>query len=306
MAGIGEILDLQRRQLMGLIDLRGVGRFRRVYRQARVELETRLAALEAAGRGATFTAHQMRLVLAQTMVATGKVQAGIAANLESNSRLATTTAGRHLVGMVDSLSKRFGRVTPVIPATEVAALGGMLEGVDPMLLRRYRVSAATYGPQAISDVQKGLTQSIIQRETVDQAVNRIRGASGLFQRQAWRAERIVRTEMSYTYGVGKQRSMERLRQTVPELRRMQKRLVATFDSRTGDDSKELNGQTVDVDKPFVWVVKNSKGMPTGKVVHYMQPPNRANDREIVIPWIEGWDTAGVKHPGPIKPSVPRM
>ncbi len=289
---------------MGLIDLRGVGRFRRVYRQARVELETRLAALEAAGRGATFTAHQMRLVLAQTMMATGKVQAGIAANLESNSRLATTTAGRHLVGMVDSLSKRFGRVTPVIPATEVAAIGGMLEGVDPMLLRRYRVSAATYGPQAISDVQKGLTQSIIQRETVDQAVNRIRGASGLFQRQAWRAERIVRTEMSYTYGVGKQRSMERLRQTVPEVGKMQKRLVATFDSRTGDDSKELNGQTVDVDQPFVWVVKDSKGRPTGKVVHYMQPPNRPNDREIVIPWVKGWDAAGVKHPGPIRPSLP--
>lgn len=304
MAGIGEILDLQRRQLMGLIDLRGVGRFRKVYRQARLELETKLSALEAAGRGATFTAHQMRLVLAQTMMATGRVQAGIAANLESNSRLATTTAGRHLVGMVDSLSKRFGRVTPVIPATEVAAIGGMLEGVDPMLMRRYRVSAATYGPQAISDVQKGLTQSIIQRETVDQAVNRIRGASGLFQRQAWRAERIVRTEMSYTYGVGKQRSMDRLRQTVPELRRMQKRLVATFDSRTGDDSKELNGQTVDVDQPFVWVVKDSKGRPTGKVVRYMQPPNRPNDREIVIPWVKGWDTAGVKHPGPIRPSLP--
>ena len=299
-------MRLQRRQLMGLINLRGVGRFRRVYRTARNELEAQLAALEAAGRGQTFTAHQMRMVLAQVTMVTGKVQSGIAQNLEGNSRLATTTAGRHLVGMVDGLSRRFGRVTPVIPATEVAAIGGMLEGVDPMLLRRYRMSAATYGPQAVDSIQKGLAQSIIQRETVDQAVNRIRGSSGLFQRQAWRAERIVRTEMSYTYGLGKQRSMERLKQTVPELGKMQKRLVATFDSRTGDDSKELNGQTVDIDKPFVWVVKDSKGRPTGKVVQYMQPPNRPQDREIVIPWMEGWDTAGVKHPGPVKPSVPRM
>jgi len=98
------------------------------------------------------------------------------------------------------------------------------------------------------------------------------------------------TEMSYSFGVVKQASMEAVQQEVP---RMQKRLVATWDDRTGDDSKQLDGQTVDVNKPFVWHVKDSKGLPTGKVVYYMQPPNRPNDREVVIPWRPEWgDTIG--------------
>ena len=68
--------------------------------------------------------------------------------------------------------------------------------------------------------------------------------------------------------------------------------MATIDDRTGDDSKQLDGQTVPVDRPFVWHVKDSKGAPTGKVVYYMQPPNRPNDREVVVPWRPGWGSPG--------------
>jgi len=128
----------------------------------------------------------------------------------------------------------------------------------------------------------------------------VAGSAGLYEGQRWRAERIVRTEMSYSYGVSKQVSMGDLARQVP---RMRKRLVATHDDRTGQDSIDLDGQTVDVDKPFVWAVRDSKGRLTGKIVHYMQPPNRPNDREVVIPWLDDWSAGALGTAGPVTPST---
>jgi hypothetical protein len=103
----------------------------------------------------------------------------------------------------------------------------------------------------------------------------------------------VRTELAYSYGATNQMAMVDLRTRVPK---MQKRLVATFDDRTGQDSVDLNGQTVDVHEPFRWEVKDARGRKTGKVVLYMQPPNRPNDREVVVAWLPGWSASGL---GPV-------
>lgn len=302
MSAIREVIDLHRQQLFGLIELRGVMGFRPIYANARTELEQKLGDLARAGRGGTFEAQHLRMILAQVAGTSIRVERGIARHLEAMRPAASNTAGEHLVSAIETLGKSYGHMTPVIPAAEVATIGGMFEGVDPMLLNKYKRSAATYGPLATEQIRKGLAQSLVQRETVDQAVDRISGAHGLFEKQRWIAERVVRTETSYTYGVAKQRSMELLRErSLPKLR---KRLVATFDNRTGDDSKQLHGQTVDVTQPFTWHVKDSRGVPTGKVVHYMQPPNRPNDREIVIPWVEGWPASAIGHPGDVEPESP--
>lgn len=60
--------------------------------------------------------------------------------------------------------------------------------------------------------------------------------------------------------------------------RVYKRLAATHDKRTGDDSRLLDGQTVPLDQPFEdWWYGGT----------YDHPPNRLNDREVVTPWRPG-------------------
>ena len=56
-----------------------------------------------------------------------------------------------------------------------------------------------------------------------------------------------------------------------------------MDKRTGEDSKILarNNPIVPIDEPFV---ENS----TGKELVYMHPPNRPNDRAIMIPYRDSW------------------
>lgn len=299
---VRQIVDLHRRQLFGVIEVRGVGRMRKLYGDSRRELEDKLHALVRRGRGTTFQAQHLREVLVQVSDSVRGFETGLLEHMHDTGHMAGVLAPRHVVNMVNQLETHYGRMTPVVQATQAAVVRGVYPRVAPALLEKYRSSARLYGPQAIGAIRQGLARSIIQGETVDEAVDRVAGTDGLFNRQRWRAERIVRTEMSYSYGVTSQHAMQDLRPAVP---RLKKRLVATFDDRTGDDSKGLNGQVVDVDQPFIWEVTDSRGNKTGKVVRYMQPPNRPNDRECVVPWVDGWAPGGLASPGPVTPQVPR-
>lgn len=299
---IRELVDLHRRQLFGVIEIRGVGRMKKLYADARGELEEKLRRLTRAGKGDTFGAQHLRMVLTQVADAVASFEPKLVHHLEQTGRMAGNLAPRHLTNMVGKMESQFGRMTPVVQAAQAAVVRGAYPGVARTLLDKYRQSAKTYGPETMTAIRSGLAHSIIQEETVDEAVGRVVGTDGMFDAQRWRAERIVRTEMSYSYHVTNQHALEQLAPAVPK---MMKRLVATHDSRTGEDSVELDGQTVPVDQPFVWVVKDSKGHPTGKVVRYMAPPNRPNDRETVIPWVDGWASPSqVTDLGGVRPSVP--
>ncbi len=291
------MIGIQRRQLRGLVDVRGVERMRKIYDGARKDLRDKLADLSSRGRDQTFTAHHLRVVLVQVGDAIRQLENKMRGHLEDTGKVAAEIAPRHLFDAIEAGEKMFRGVTPVVQAAEAAVFQGLRPGLPPSLLNKYDVSVRTYGTPTISAVRDVLAGAVATGAPVDETIDRVAGTAGIFQGQRWRADRIVRTETSYSYGVVKQQTMEQLRPAVPQLL---KRLVTTFDIRTGEDSKDLNGQTVPVDQPFVWVVKNSKGVPTGKVVRYMQPPNRPNDREVVIPWLAGWSDAGLQQPGPVQ------
>lgn len=300
-----QIVDLHRRQLLGVVEIRGVGRMRKLYGEARRDLEDRLASMVSAGRGATFGAQHLRQVLVQVADVAGGFQKGLRDHLRDTGRMAAILAPRHATDTVARMEAHFGRMTPVVQAEQAALVAGVHDGVASTLLSKYDASVKTYGAQTISAIQQHLAGSILRQESLDDAVDRVAGARGLFERQRWRAERIVRTEMSYSYGLSKQRGMEALHVAVP---RLMKRLVATHDARTGEDSEDLDGQTVEVHQPFVWHVKNSRGAPTGKVVHYMQPPNRPNDREVVVEWMPEWGAAAssaIEGMGDVRAIAPR-
>lgn len=59
-------------------------------------------------------------------------------------------------------------------------------------------------------------------------------------------------------------------------------LSASFDDRTGWDSYMVHGQIRRPEEPFAWA--DAKG----HVEEYMAPPNRPNDREIVVPHALRW------------------
>jgi hypothetical protein len=88
----------------------------------------------------------------------------------------------------------------------------------------------------------------------------------------WMVDRIVRTEVATVHSSTTMAAL--LEEDEPE-DPMLKKLVAIFDKATALDSKLLHGQTRRVRDLFTDVVH-------GKM--FDAPPNRPNDREIVIGW----------------------
>lgn len=290
MSGVADMLNLHSRQLVRLREAGGVKKMRDSYEKARADLESRLAKLVKQGKGQTFTAHHMRTALVQIRQGLIEFSREMSGVLSSQARTAAELANKHHVKTIKALEKKFTGHAPVLAVEQAAVFQKVYKGVHPSLLNRFKKSEAFYTKPVVKKIRDELTQSLLSGETVDQAVERVVGVDGVFNGQRWRAERIVRTEMTHAYATVNQASMVETAKEVPGLK---KKLIATFDDRTGEDSKELHGQIQPVDQPFVWNVKNSKGVPTGEVVKYMNPPNRPNDREVAIPWRDSWAESSV-------------
>jgi hypothetical protein len=94
--------------------------------------------------------------------------------------------------------------------------------------------------------------------------------------RAYELRRIAETETSAAYNAATMQVL--LAQDVPE-DRMLKRLVASFDSRTGRDSVMLHGQVRPVRETFFDGVNGH---------FFMAPPNRPNDRELMVGQRSSW------------------
>lgn len=281
-AEIRAVLDLHRRQLFGLVEVRGVRQMRRLYASARSDLEDRLASLVRAGRGQTFGAHHLRIVLLQVTQATRAFQDSLGDHLERTGRTAANLAPRHLVDAVNRMGAHFGATTPLVHAEQAGIFAGVVPGVMPSLLDRFEVSRKLYGPPVIREIRQQLALAVLKKQPLDETVDAIAGVDGTFANARWRAERIARTETAYAYGVAQHRGMQALERRMGK--RVLKKLIETDDDREGEDSKLLHGQVRPVDEPFVYKPPpGKKGYPP-----FLMPPGRPNDRAVVIPWMADW------------------
>lgn len=88
-----------------------------------------------------------------------------------------------------------------------------------------------------------------------------------------------------TIGAYNRAGWEGLRAADDDLGDVVKVLSATFDNRTGWDSYQVHGQLRRTDEPFEW----AGGL-------YQHPPNRPNDREVVVPHRLSWPIPHELHP----------
>jgi len=222
------------------------------------ELEAQLKAL-APGR---FTTQETRVKLMQVRAVVDLLGAElgqrVGRELEDIGKVAARIGRDGLIDQIGAWADKFpGAVRRISPA-EVA--GDLL---DEGLLEYYRVSRETYGMEAISKMRGELARGIMAGQTLTQTVEALSAAVDISD---VRAERIVRTEGSFA---AHRRQIEDAKALDLGLA---KQLVTTFDDRTGEDSKFVDGQTRELDEPFT---DNE-----GRV--YQHPPNRPNDRETVV------------------------
>lgn len=250
----------------------------KLYEQSRQNLRDRLDALP----GGTFTAQQTRGTLLQVELAIREMNRILADEMSTAAEDIAGVGIDHLVVELNRFNKEFsGAVVPInLDAAVVAS------DTSNFLFNRYQTSLEAYGQDLRSTIATEITNAAIEEVPFGQIT---RNLSRFFLGEQWKLERIVRTELHNVYNIGKINGMKDLvEDQIPDL---MKALYHPMDSRTADDSKQAAVQNpiVPIDEPFRYTyTRQTKSGPVREERVFMAPPDRPNDRSILIPYREAW------------------
>jgi hypothetical protein len=260
---IQQVLKLEEKQAQNLL---------RRYREIRHELRDRLDRLP----GDTFSAQQLRGVLVQ-------IDAAISAMGTSLKEGMKEAAGKTaLEGVKDALEeirifeKHFeGAIRPINLDAQLVA-----QETENFLINRYQASIDSYSEGIRSSLVQSLTTESLTETPYSTIIKKL---GAFFQGEEWKLHRIARTELHNIYGTGKINGMIRVRDSgdIPDL---MKTLIHPLDSRTGEDSEFAASLNL-----IVPLKEKFKYRWKGKLREFFSPPDRPNDRSVVVPYRENWN-----------------
>lgn len=257
----------------------------KVLERAQRELNERLQqAIAPGGAGVdSFTANQLRATLEQVRAVLGPLTQSLKSNMLELGLQAAATSALDTAAYVQAAEDEYG-LGRLLPLDTAALVDVAVSGTDASLARRIASDPnhpgkpgvlARYGLATMGKFEESLQQKLIQGKPWDAVKADLVSSSPFLQQQpAFWAERLLRTETMFASNKG---SFETFKQVEGIVGEMLKILVATFDDRTGADSYAVHGQIRRTSEPF-----ESWFGP------YMHPPNRPNDREVVVPHNMSW------------------
>lgn len=246
----------------------------KIFRKVRQELMDRLLTIPEG----TFTEQQLNLTLVQVDAAIQAINRDLKTGMIDSSSILAEEGISSLVKEVETLSKHFEGSKIPLNVRAIAA------ATDPnaYLINKYQASLDAYSADLRSQITSNIVQSMAMRDTQERTVSRLVSNVGrFFIGEEWKLNRIVRTELHNVYNFSKMQGMASVQDTtIPDLK---KALMHPMDNRTGEDSKELaqDNPIVDIDEPFRFKWK-------GQVRVFLFPPDRPNDRSILVPFREEW------------------
>jgi hypothetical protein len=261
---IQSVLALENEQAEGILGF---------YSDARNSLVKKLARYP---KG-SFSAQHLRGTLAQIQGAIDAIDAKLHGEMLAGATKAAMNGVRNLVDELGALDDEFlGAVTPI--NLDAALLAHDTAG---FLVTKYKTNLDDYGENLLSEIANGLFSASVGEMSHEDVVRRL---GNFFTAEEWKLRRIVRTELHNVYNMGKLNAMQSLVQgDIPDL---MKTLMHPMDQRTGKDSiyaAQLN-LVAQIDEPFVYEWKGTTRV-------FMAPPDRPNDRAILVPYREEWGKA---------------
>lgn len=239
------------------------------YADIRKEMVDRLSKMP---RG-SFSAQHLRGTLAQVEGAITALNKSLAGESKKSAYKAALLGVRGLTDQIKVFDEKFsGAVTPINLNAELIA-----HDTSNLLATKYNTNLDQYGNGLFQQISNGLFSAVTGETTMDEVIGRI---SGFFNGEEWKLHRIVRTELHNVVNIGKQNGMEELMDDIPDL---MKTLMHPMDIRTGADSKKAANEKLvaNVDEPFQYIWD-------GKIRTFMAPPDRPNDRSIMVPYRKEW------------------
>jgi hypothetical protein len=253
----------------------------RAYGEVRRDLIERLSH----ARFNSFTAHRLRSVLAQVNAAIDALNQKLKHHLDASAQKASVMSVEQLVKEIKRFDSHFKGATRPINLNIVKSAMDTKE----FLINHYQNSLSHYGDSLKQDISNSLKQAVIAEIPYSEVVQKL---SQEFQAQEWEVHRLARTELHHIYSVAKLNGMKDLKKEkiMPSIK---KALYHPMDSRTAEDSKEMaeKNPIVELNDYFT---QDYRPTPKSKVQHrrYLVPPDRPNDRAILIPYDPSWGQGG--------------
>jgi hypothetical protein len=291
-----EVLKANRRTIIDFVTTKGTAQTRRLLEDSERDLMRRLREVEGlSGPGKnTFSAAQLRTALVQVRDVIKVTNKGLKATILARGKDAAEQSAEHTVEYLSTADRAFRGVgTTPLALKESLMLERSAQGVESSILRRLASSGEAiegaaevpspaklgilqrYGVNTVGVFEKELQKGLIARKSWAEMRADLTAQSPFLQgAPAHWAARIVRTEVMGAYN---RASWESIREADDQLGDMTKILSATFDERTGSDSFAVHGQIRRPEEAFEWW----DGL-------YQHPPNRPNDREVVVPHRVSW------------------
>lgn len=249
------------------------------YKEIRVELRDRLDTLPET----TFTAQQLRSTLVQVESAIEAMKSGLLQDMGGSSKKAAFLGSDHLIREINKFNNIFTGASSLINVNAAV----VANETSNFLYNRYDSSLEEYSAGVRANISRELSQAVIEKVNVSTIIKRM---NRYLMGEEWVLRRIARTELHNVYNTAKQNTLFKAAEQEPEL---MKTLIHPMDSRTGQDSKQADKQNliVAVDKPFKYSF--TRKLRSGEVRReervFMTPPDRPNDRSIMVPYMKDWD-----------------
>lgn len=290
-----DTLRRNRRAALDLAEKVGGKKVLALLQDSAAELSERLRAAKLGAGRDSFTATKLNVSLLQVKDVTRVLAGRMKGLLVEQAEKAADDAAGHLLDYMGRAERSFrGTAAQGLRLKEASVFDRAKEGARASVLRRIATSGEPdaapetfeevpakmgvlqrYGVETVEAFEEAMQRSMVTGASWAEARDALIAESPFLEGQPkfW-AERLVRTE---TMGSYNRAGWEAVRAADDELGDMCKILSAVFDDRTGWDSYQVHGQIRLPDQAFEW---------DGGA--YMTPPNRPNDREVVVPHRIAW------------------
>jgi len=240
------------------------------YSEIRQTLRDRLDTMQ----GDTFTAQQLRGVIIQVESAIFAMIKSLKTEMAQSGQILTQKGLDDLIKETQRFEQTFmGAVTPLNINVAVIATD-----VNNFKINQYDSSLNAYGQDLVSEISLQLSNAVLQQESLSKVLMRL---NQYFLGEEWKLLRIARTELHSSYAMGKWEGMKTIAETsIPKLK---KALYHPMDNRTAEDSKYIavKNPILPINEPFTYTWAGKKRI-------FMFPPDRPNDRSILIPAHDAW------------------
>lgn len=294
-ANPAEVLRRTRAEAMRYATQSGQKRLRRLLEDAHRDLTRRLRqarGLKGPGKE-SFTIAQMEMTLRQIKSVIADLNREMKNVITGEAKSVASNAAGDAIEFMRRAERKYHGIGAVLPIKEARMMDRVAQRTNASVLRRLSMSQQgfedprkarkvekgileRYGENVVGKFEEALRLGVATRKPWAEMRSDIVAESAFLQQApaSW-AERIVRTELMAAHN---RASWESSREAQTELGDMVKILSATFDNRTGWDSYGVHGQIRRPDEAFQDYA--------GRL--YMHPPNRPNDREVVVPHRISW------------------